>query len=352
MVVSSASGGASERDAVDSPLPMRAASASLVFCAALLAASRAVAQSAVGNAIDAAPASGAVTTPLALHHSVWIDGAATAVLAGSLLTWSFAKADALARSCTLCDGSQPGKVNGLDDSFRSAFKRRDGAAASTAGDVVTYGVAPAMGLALTVGAAVADHRGDEAPLNSLLVVEASLAAITVNEALGAAIRRERPRVHALDGDAKAAALADSESTSSFTSGSTASIMAITAASATIATLRGYRLAPLVWIVGSTVAITATYLQIAADRSYFTDNLSGAAVGLGVGRTRGGPGLDVLTLGCATLLFTDARPADPRLPMRGSRPRGTRAACRSRPSCRRCPSSSRRSDRRGPADRAA
>ena len=261
---------------------MRAASASLVFCAALLAASRAVAQSAVDNAIDAAPASGAVTTPLALHHSVWIDGAATAVLAGSLLTWSFAKADALARSCTLCDGSQPGKVNGLDDSFRSAFKRRDGAAASTAGDVVTYGVAPAMGLALTVGAAVADHRGDEAPLNSLLVVEASLAAITVNEALGAAIRRERPRVHALDGDAKAAALADSDSTSSFTSGSTASIMAITAASATIATLRGYRLAPLVWIVGSTVAITAAYLQIAADRSYFTDNLTGAAVGLGVG----------------------------------------------------------------------
>ncbi len=262
---------------------MRAASASLLLCAALLVASRAFAAGASdAGATEVAPATGPDSPPIGLHHSVWIDGAATAVLAGSLVTWSFAKADALSPSCTICDGSQPGKVNGLDDLFRSAFKRRDGAAASTAGDVVTYGVGPAMGLALTVGAAAADHRGDEAPLNSLLVVEASLAAISVNEALGAVIRRERPRVHALEGDARRAALTDSDATSSFTSGSTASVMAITAASATIATLRGYRLAPLVWIVGTTVGLTATYLQIAADRSYFTDNLAGAAVGLGVG----------------------------------------------------------------------
>ena len=39
-------------------------------------------------------------------------------------------------------------------------------------------------------------------------------------------------------------------------------MAITAASATIATLRGYRLAPLVWIMGTTVGLTATYLRMA------------------------------------------------------------------------------------------
>jgi hypothetical protein len=59
-------------------------------------------------------------------------------------------------------------------------------------------------------------------------------------------------------------------------------MAITAATATIATLRGYRLAPLVWIVGTTVGLTATYLQIAADRAYFTDGVAGAAIGIGVG----------------------------------------------------------------------
>ena len=261
---------------------MRAASASLVLCAALLAASASRAEAQEATVADRSSTDAPITAPIALRYDVWIDGAATAVLAGSLVTWTFAKSDALSSTCVICDGSQPGKVNALDDLFRSAFRRRDGAAASTAGDIVTYGAGPAMGLALTVGAAVADHRGDEVPLNSLLVLESSLAAITVNEAVGAFIRRERPRVHALDGDAKTAALADSDSASSFPSGHTSSIMAITAATATIATLRGYRLAPLVWIVGSTVGLTATYLQIAADKSYFTDNLAGAAIGLGVG----------------------------------------------------------------------
>ncbi len=136
---------------------------------------------------------------------------------------------------------------------------------------MTYGVAPAMGLALTIGAAAADRRTDEAPLNTLLVAEASLAAIAANEAFGALLRRPVPS------DATAG-----ETLSSFPSGSAASIMAITAASATIATLRGYRLAPLVWIMGTTVGLTTTYLRIAADKSYFTDNLAGAAIGLGVG----------------------------------------------------------------------
>jgi hypothetical protein len=261
---------------------MRAAPASLVLCAALLAASATRAEAQEASAVDPSPSGAPITAPVALRHNLWLDGAATGVLAGSLVTWSFAKSDALSSACVICDGSQPGRVNALDDAFRSALRRRDGAAATTAGDIVTYGVGPAMGLALTVGAAVADHRGDEVPLNSVLVVEASLAALTVNEALGALVRRERPRVHALDGEAKSAALADSDAASSFPSGSVASIMAITASTATIATLRGYRLAPLVWIVGSTVGLTATYLQIAADRSYFTDNLAGAATGLGVG----------------------------------------------------------------------
>lgn len=261
---------------------MRAAPASLVLCAALLTASATRAEAQEAIAADSSSSAAPITAPVALHYNLWLDGAATGVLAGSLVTWSFAKSDALSSTCVICDGSQPGKVNALDDVFRSAFRRRDGSAASTAGDIVTYGVGPAMGLALTVSAAVADHRGDEVPLNSLLVVEASLAAITVNEGLGAFVRRERPRVHALDGDARSAALTDSDAASSLPSGSVASIMAITASTATIATLRGYRLAPLVWIVGSTVGLTATYLQIAADKSYFTDNLAGAAIGVGVG----------------------------------------------------------------------
>lgn len=265
---------------------MRAALAPLVLCWVLPVASVVLGASpaeAEEPATGGAPSSsGPVTPAVALRHDVWVDAAATGILAGSLVAWSFAKSDALSSACVICDGAAPGKVNALDDLFRSAFRRRDGAAASTAGDIVAYGVGPALGLALTVGAAVADGRGDEAPLNSLLVLESSLAAVAVDEAVGGLLRRERPRVHALDGDAKSASLADSDAASSFPSGHTSSIMAITAATATIATLRGYRLAPLVWIVGTTVGLTSTYLQLAADKSYFTDHLAGAAIGIGVG----------------------------------------------------------------------
>jgi membrane-associated phospholipid phosphatase len=211
------------------------------------------------------------TTPVALHHDVAVDLVATGVLAGGLVTWTAVRPSALRSSCVICDGARGGEVNGVDDFFRTALRRRDGAAADVAGDVVTYGVGPAMGLALTIGAAAADRRADEAPLNALLVAEASLAAIAANEAFGALLRRPRPDASAGD-----------DSVPSFPAGSAASIMAITASSATIASLRGYRLAPLVWIVGTTVGLTATYLRIAADKSYFTDNLAGAAIGMSVG----------------------------------------------------------------------
>jgi len=236
-----------------------------------LATSDAAAQ---GPAGAPAPDDEPPTTPVALHHDLAVDLIATGVLAGGLVTWTAVRPSALRSACVICDGTgggEGGTVNGVDDFFRTAFRRRDGEAADTAGNVVTYGVAPAMGLALTIGAAAADRRADEAPLNSLLVAEASLAAIAANEAFGALLRRPRPDASAGD-----------HTVSSFPSGSAASIMAITAASATIATLRGYRLAPLVWIMGTTVGLTATYLRIAADKSYFTDNLAGAAIGMSVG----------------------------------------------------------------------
>lgn len=206
------------------------------------------------------------TTPVALHNDVVVDLVATGVLAGGLVTWAATRSSETHDACVICGGA-----GGVDDFFRTAFRRGDREPAEAASNVVTYGVAPVMGLALTIGAAAADRRTDEAPLNTLLVAEASLAAIAANEAFGALLRRPRPDANAGD-----------STSSSFPSGSAASIMAITSASATIATLRGYRMAPLVWIMGTTVGLTATYLRMAADKSYFTDNLAGAVVGLGVG----------------------------------------------------------------------
>ena len=67
-------------------------------------------------------------------------------------------------------------------------------------------------------------------------------------------------------------------------GNTGNLNAIAAAGGTIATMRGYRLAPLVWGVGMSMAVSVGYLRIAADKHYFSDVMTGAVVGsiIGVG----------------------------------------------------------------------
>ena len=69
---------------------------------------------------------------------------------------------------------------------------------------------------------------------------------------------------------------------------------IAVSAGTVASMRGYRWAPLVWATGLTLGATTGYLRMAADRHYFTDVVTGAVVGSAVGFAvpyllhRGGP----------------------------------------------------------------
>lgn len=262
---------------------MRTASALLVGLACVLAGTRATAQepSPAAPPSVAGPAPAPLTPPIQLRYNLLVDGITTGVMAASLVTWGILKTHVGIDSCVICDG-EAGKVNAVDDFFRDTMRQRDGTPAATLSHILSYGGGPIMGVVLTVGVAAADHRIEEAPVNALLVVQASLAAVLLKEAVTAVFRRERPIVHAAEGDAKAELLAEGDPLESFPGGHTASIMAITASAATIATLRGYRLAPLVWIIGSMLGVTSTYLRIASDQHYFTDNVAGAAIGIGVG----------------------------------------------------------------------
>jgi membrane-associated phospholipid phosphatase len=69
---------------------------------------------------------------------------------------------------------------------------------------------------------------------------------------------------------------------SFFSGHTTWAFALAASSGTVASMRGYELAPVVWAVGLPLAAATGYLRIAADRHYLSDVLVGAAVGTAVG----------------------------------------------------------------------
>jgi membrane-associated phospholipid phosphatase len=219
--------------------------------------------------------------PVALHHDVAVDVSVTAGLAATLFTWGvLIKPNLGPPSCTICDRAD-GKVNGVDDFFRSSL-RLDGSAPGVASDVLAYGVAPVSGIALAVLVPMADGHGDEAALDVLLVLEASLTFAVVQQGLSAMLPRERPLVHASEGGSRARALQDRSSFESFPAGHNGEAFAIAAAGGTVATMRGYRLAPLVWISGGVLAGVISYLRIAADRHYFTDVVTGAGLGIGIG----------------------------------------------------------------------
>lgn len=222
------------------------------------------------------------TKPVRLKYDLVLDLSVTGAMAVGLIVWGVAvKPNLDAPSCVICDGSN-GKVNGVDDFFRRSLKQGESSPAGIISDVLAYGVAPASGVALAIAAPVYDRRGDEVAVNTLLIVEASLAFAVLQQGLTALVPRERPAVHAAQGVERENALQRHSSFESFPAGHNGEAFAIAAAGGTIATMRGYRLAPLVWITGGTLAIATSYLRIAADRHYFTDVMTGAALGIGTG----------------------------------------------------------------------
>ncbi|MDB4961206.1 MAG: hypothetical protein JWP01_1205 [Myxococcales bacterium] len=69
---------------------------------------------------------------------------------------------------------------------------------------------------------------------------------------------------------------------SFFSGHTALAFTMATSSGTVASLRGYRSAPVLWIGGLTLATATGYLRIAGDAHYATDVIAGAVVGAAIG----------------------------------------------------------------------
>ena len=228
-------------------------------------------------------ASPPVTPPVELRHDMRVDLPVTAGLAVATVGFRLLRDDLEPSACRWCDGSSPGSVNAADDWFRTAVRRRDTAPANVASYVLAFGAAPVSAAALTVIAAVADNRGHEALVDIVAIAEGGLSAMLVAEVLESATLRTRPYVHAIEDDnARAAVVADGGAFHSFPGGHVVEAFGVAAASGVVATLRGYRLAPLVWTLGLALGAATAYTRMAADRHYFTDVLAGAAIGTVVG----------------------------------------------------------------------
>ena len=107
-------------------------------------------------------------------------------------------------------------------------------------------------------------------------------AVALNGALTQIVKftagRERPFVHALPADQKPLTAHPADNNVSFYSSHTSFAFSLAVSTATVASMRHYRWARVIWGVGLVSAAAVGYLRIAADQHYFTDVLVGAAAG--------------------------------------------------------------------------
>jgi membrane-associated phospholipid phosphatase len=230
---------------------------------------------ALAAALVACPAVAAAQTRV-LRWDPPLDGAVTAGGAALWLASELLKGQLAPSRCRWCD------VDAMDARVRDAWLWRDPAAADAISNVMAFVLTPLATVGLNALAASHDRVSGNAPEDALLVAEAGVVAADVNQLTKMLVGRERPFVHALPSERKAQTLAPADNDLSFFSGHSAETFALVAASGTVATMRGYRWAPLVWSVGGAFAGTTAYLRIAADRHWLTDVLVGAVVGAGIG----------------------------------------------------------------------
>lgn len=224
-----------------------------------------------------------VTPRVELAHDLRLDLPITGGLAVVVVGWRLVRDDLEPSECRWCDGSSPGQVNAVDDWFRSGLKRNDTKPANIISYALAFGAAPVSAATLTVVAAVADNRGDEALVDLVAVAEGGLTAMLVTEILEPIALRTRPYVHAIENeDERNAVIAETGAFHSFPAGHVVEAFGVAAASGVVASMRGYRLAPLVWGAGLLFGAATAYARMAADRHYFTDVLAGAAIGTVVG----------------------------------------------------------------------
>jgi len=114
------------------------------------------------------------------------------------------------------------------------------------------------------------------------MIEAVAVSTFLNQAAKLVFARERPFVHVLPPDERKRTVAPSDNNVSFYSGHSAMTFSLASAAGTVATLRGYRLMPLVWGTLVPLAIATGYLRIGGDKHYLTDVLTGAILGTAVG----------------------------------------------------------------------
>ena len=232
------------------------------------------------------PAQDWQTDRLALRYDLPLDATVTAATGVTFVTLTLLGPTIAPKSCRWCDRNADGSdsLNGFDRSIRNALKWKNTGSADTASTIFSFGLAPLAGLGIGAYITQRDGRGNELPVDLLVVAESAFIALDLNEVSKLSFARERPYVH-FRSPAQQTSSRSAGDNESFFSGHATLAFALATSAGTVASLRHYRLAAVMWAVGLAFATTGGYLRIAADQHYATDVITGAleasAVGFGV-----------------------------------------------------------------------
>ncbi len=206
-----------------------------------------------------------------LRYNLKVDMAVTAITAAGFLgTTAFGKQLAPS-SCRWCG------VNGFDEWGHNNLAWSNSKAANVTSHVTAFALAPMAAFGLDALAASHDGRLNEFPIDALLIAEAASVAAITTQIFKFSTGRQRPDAHY-----SSAGSTSGDDNTSFYSAHTSIAFSLAVSSGTIATMRGYRYAPLIWGSGLAIAATTGYLRIAADKHYLTDVIAGSVIGSAMG----------------------------------------------------------------------
>lgn len=187
------------------------------------------------------------------------------------------------QSCRWCDrDDDKDSLNGIDRWSRNSLRWKDPRSAQFASGVTAFLLEPAATTVEMIIASTNDRAGRAFPVDFLIISEAVAVSTLLNQTTKIILARERPFVHGMSEEDRKKTVLPLDNNVSFYSGHTALSFTLAAAAGTVASLRGYRLAPLVWGSLMPLAAATGYLRIAADKHYFTDVVTGAIIGTAVG----------------------------------------------------------------------
>ena len=193
---------------------------------------------------------------------------------GYLVSEFALKSELAPSTCRWC---QP---TGYDGSIRDSVRWRDPSLAVSLSDIDGFVVAPVVGVALTMLAS-ASSDGDHTARwldDTIPVIESGVLSGVLNQIVKFNVGEQRPFVHFGDPNRKHQVDDDV----SFYSGHTTLAFAVATSAGLVAHERHYRLEPVIWATGFTIATSTAYLRMAGDQHYFTDVAVGAAVGTAIG----------------------------------------------------------------------